>query len=139
MSQYVEVSDLDKIVRGLVDRIHALETRESRPLVWTVVTAFANGWGNYGSGFAEAAYAKDASGRVFLRGLIQGGTLGTGAFTLPVGYRYKPLPPSFQYIHMPTIANNVLGGVLVLPSGEVVPYLGSNAWMDLSPVHFPAA
>jgi len=122
-----------------VDRIHALETREARPLAWVPVTVFDNGWANYGSGFAEAAYARDSSGRVFLRGLIRSGVLGAGAFTLPVGYRYKPWPPSFQYIHIPTMSNNTLGGVLAFPTGEIVPYMGSNAWMDLSSVHFPAA
>lgn len=133
--QYVEVSDLDKIVRGLVDRLHSLETREAPPLVWHDVVAFENGWTNYGSGYDPAAYTKDSSGRVYLRGLITAGVVGLPAFTLPAGYRYKPR--ATQYIHIPVMSNNALGGVLVYPYGGIVPYFGSNAWVELSAVHFP--
>jgi len=52
---------------------------------------FLNGWRNYGSGWAGAAYRKDALGVVHVRGLITGGTTGWGpngvAFNLPPGYR----------------------------------------------------
>ena len=48
--------------------------------------SFGAGWSNTGGGFYNAAYTKDASGWVHLRGLVNG-TLGTTLFTLPVGFR----------------------------------------------------
>jgi len=49
--------------------------------------AFQNSWTNYGSGFANAAFRKDADGYVHLRGTIQGGAASSVIFTLPGGYR----------------------------------------------------
>jgi len=57
----------------------------SRP--FTQVTAFTNGWAQYG-GFGGVAYTKDAAGFVVLQGLLRGnsGTSGS-AFQLPAGFR----------------------------------------------------
>lgn len=56
----------------------------SRP--FTQVTAFTNGWSQYG-GFGGVAYTKDAAGFVTLMGLMRGGTTGVSAFQLPSGFR----------------------------------------------------
>lgn len=57
--------------------------------------SYATNWGNYGSGFHDGSYCKDALGFVHLRGLIRKtttGTLGETMFTLPSGYRpAKPM------------------------------------------------
>ena len=51
--------------------------------------AFQNGWSNYPSvnGFAPAAFYKDPLRRVYLTGVITGGTALMDAFTLPSGYK----------------------------------------------------
>jgi hypothetical protein len=46
-----------------------------------------NSWTNFGFGSAAAGYYKDPLGLVHLRGVIQGGTSDTVAFTLPLGLR----------------------------------------------------
>jgi hypothetical protein len=47
-----------------------------------------NSWVNYNSSTDQVAgYVKDASGRVWIRGAMSGGSSGTSAFTLPAGYR----------------------------------------------------
>ncbi|TKJ02284.1 hypothetical protein FC702_18735, partial [Bacillus cereus] len=59
----------------------------SRP--FTQVTAFTNGWQDYGA-FGPVAYTKDAAGFVVLQGLLRGNSGTTGsAFQLPAGFRPK--------------------------------------------------
>jgi hypothetical protein len=48
--------------------------------------AFQNGWTNYGSGYASAAYMR-RNGIVYLKGPVKTGTLNAVLFTLPCGYR----------------------------------------------------
>lgn len=55
------------------------------PSAWTAA-ALTNSWVNVGGGNAVAAYRK-IDDRVEVRGRIRSGTLGTSAFTLPVGFR----------------------------------------------------
>lgn len=56
------------------------------PTDWTAVT-FQNSWVNYGAPYQSAAYRRTTDGRVFLRGLVKGGTVPATIFTLPVGHR----------------------------------------------------
>lgn len=49
--------------------------------------SFTNSWANIGAPYNNAAFYKDKFNRVFLRGVIDTGSTGTAAFTLPVGYR----------------------------------------------------
>ena len=49
--------------------------------------AFTNAWANFGGGRATAGFYIDKGSVVHLKGSITGGTSGTSAFTLPVGYR----------------------------------------------------
>ncbi|MGH1107320.1 hypothetical protein [Bacillus paranthracis] len=54
---------------------------------FTQVTAFTNGWADYGA-FGPVAYTKDAAGFVVLQGLLRGNSGTTGsAFQLPAGFR----------------------------------------------------
>jgi hypothetical protein len=55
---------------------------------WTAPTLL-NSWVNFGSGWSEAGYYKDAFSRIHLRGLIHDGTMTVpvNLFTLPAGYR----------------------------------------------------
>lgn len=94
--------------------------------------AFQNGWNNYGAGFATGAYFRDATGIVHLRGLVKDGTMSATIFTLPPGNR-----PDGTLI-FPAASLSAYGEVRVAADGTVVATIGSNAWVDLSSVHFRA-
>jgi hypothetical protein len=46
-------------------------------------TEFENGWGNVGAPYPNAAFHVDESGKVWIRGAVDGGASGTTIFTLP--------------------------------------------------------
>lgn len=60
------------------------------PTAWTGVT-FENGWSNYAP--VQACQYRKINDIVYLRGSMQGGTIGSVAFTLPAGFR----PPAIVY------------------------------------------
>lgn len=93
---------------------------------WTNVSSFQNSWVNYGGGWQAARYMKDTEGTVFIEGLVNGGTLGTTVFVLPSGLR-----PSGSLI-FPTMTNQTIGRLDIQAGGNVVPSLGSNAWVSLT-------
>lgn len=93
--------------------------------------AFQNGWTNYGGGFQAAGFWIDALGIVHLRGMIQSGTVGSAAFTLPPGFR-----PVVQELFA-SMSNLNAGRVDVTSGGAVVPTSPSgNAWCTLSGISF---
>lgn len=75
--------------------------------------AFANGWANTGAGYAGAQFYKDPAGIVHVEGFVTGGTLNTGVFTLPVGYR-----PAANLVFA-SWQNGVYCGLQVLSTGVV--------------------
>lgn len=60
----------------------SLKTQEA----WNAPTLI-NSWVNTGGVHETAGYYKDYFGNVHLKGRIQGGSIGTVVFVLPVGYR----------------------------------------------------
>ena len=89
-----------------------------------------NGWTKYGGDYDTAGYYKDKD-RVFLQGLIKGGTVGAVAFTLPVGYR-----PAKRKIFVVN-ANNTFGRVDVLSNGNVyIDAMCSNSYVSLENINF---
>lgn len=90
-----------------------------------------NSWANYGSGYANAGYYLGADGRVYLRGLIRNGSVGSAAFTLPPGMR-----PSARLL-LGTVSNGVVGRVDITAAGEVLPSSPStNGWVALDGLSF---
>ena len=87
--------------------------------------AFANGWGNVGAGYGTAAFFKDPAGIVHVRGFVTAGTLNTGVFTLPAGYR-----PLLNEIFA-EYQNGAFCAIQVLSTG-VVQQLGGAANVNLS-------
>ena len=73
---------------------------------------FQNGWSNFGSEVATAAFYKDPLGVVHLRGTLAGSPDGTVAFTLPPGYR----PPASLTIPLAASAGGIAG---IIPNGNV--------------------
>jgi hypothetical protein len=101
-----------------------------RDYEWNSATLLS-GWSNtYGSPYAAAGYKIDQTGKVKLRGTVQGASLGT-IFVLPVKYR-----PAFN-MFFPIFTNGqVLGRILVDVSGNVTITAGNLTNIDLTSVNF---
>lgn len=99
------------------------------------IPALANGWVNYGFGWAGAQYRK-IHGVVHLEGLVKDGTVafgGTGRiFTLDA--RYRPLADLLFEVDTGTGH----GRCDVLADGTVNAVGGGNAYFTLSGIHFVA-
>jgi hypothetical protein len=110
----------------------ASNTLQSYNETWIAPTLL-NSWENYGATYYNAGYRKDAQGFVHLRGLIRNGTVGSPAFSLPVGYR-----PSATVLSC-TISNALIGRVDIFSSGSVTPASPSdNYWVSLQNIVFKA-
>jgi hypothetical protein len=92
---------------------------------WTTVSTFANSF----SAVASVAYRR-INNVVYLRGNVTGGTAGTGAFTLPVGYR----PSLSTVIPVQQFGTGNITYVTVGTDGVVIPN-STSGW--LSSVIFP--
>lgn len=97
--QYPELGKWIRLLSGVLD-----------PKAWREISdaagknpIFGGSWDNYGSGYATAAFYRDAFNRVWLKGSLNTGTSGTTVFTLPVGYR-PPLAVTYP------ISGNAGGG-----------------------------
>lgn len=124
-SELKTLYDANSDTNVLSDALQTKITNINENLTWTGPTLL-NGWVEYGTIWGVAGYAKDASGTVYLRGLIKNGTIAQTVFTLPVGYR-----PSGRKI-ISVLANNAQGRLDVLPTGEVNAQAGSTTWFSLS-------
>lgn len=96
--------------------------------------AFQNSWVNVGGAQETAAFYKDATGRVHLKGQVKSGTVGafTPVFTLPAGYW-----PAKQ-LGFAVPSNNLFGQVDISAVGNVTVGVGSNVNCNLN-VSFRAA
>lgn len=104
------------------------------PPAWTEPTLL-NSWTNYGGGYSNSGYYKDATGTVHLQGAIRSGTLGAAAFTLPAGSR----PLASQAYSVPTGAGlATYGAVVVAADGTVSVTVGDNALVHLAGISFRA-
>lgn len=92
---------------------------------------FAGTWVNQGAGFPEAKYWQDDMGNTRLQGNIKSGTIGTVAFTLPVGYR----PATTR--RFAVVSNGAFGELEVQTDGDVIPISGNTASVNLDGVCFP--
>lgn len=102
---------------------------------WTAVS-FQNSWTNFGSPWQEAQYRKDLSGRVWVRGIIDGGAAGSVAFNLPSGFRP---PADFVVAAISSGANPPdLCRLEVDANGDVIPQNTVGTFVSLD-VSFDAA
>jgi len=90
--------------------------------------SLVNSWGSAGAGSAPPGYAITADKIVRFRGVLTGGTSGTLAMTLPVGFR--PVYETFLATSVTSLAY-----VQIHPNGEVYP-VGSVVSFD--GLSFPA-
>lgn len=133
-----------KIVDGTIDTVDLKDASVTTPKLavtpepWHTVgapgePAFQNSWTNFAVGSWEvAAFYKDPFERVHLKGLINNGTMGQIAFTLPAGYR-----PQYNLL-WGTDTGTGHGRLDVEPSGAVRPNAGSNTYFGIN-VSFRAA
>jgi hypothetical protein len=96
---------------------------------------FQNSWSNYDPP-RPARFRKLPDGRVALGGVVKGGTAGSVAFTLPVGYR-----PTGGRVGTTIAATQALGMVAINADGTVVIYNGTSAnvtaYCYLDPIALP--
>jgi hypothetical protein len=95
--------------------------------------AFTAGWTDFAGSFSATAYYKDQYGRVHLRGLMRSGTVPGTAFTLPAGFRAS------RRTVFATMSNSLFGRVDAYENGQVIVDNGSNAWVSVSGMMFPAS
>lgn len=94
---------------------------------------FQNSWKNYTSPpYASGAYTKGADGVVQLKGLLNGGAIGTIVTNLPAGYR-----PAHQLI-ISIESADAFGAIDIRPNGDVVASIGSATWIAIDSVNFVA-
>lgn len=93
-----------------------------------------NGWTNYGGSWLGTRYYK-LGGRVWLEGLVTGGTMGANAMTLQTGYR--PL----GHLMFATVCGNVFGRLNIMNDGSVYfePGLGTNSFCSMNCNFLPGA
>jgi hypothetical protein len=103
--------------RWLDDLREQLAVENWRNIGATGNPAFTNSWANSGGSNAVAAFYRDPFRIVRLKGVIDTGTSGTSAFTLPVGYR-----PS-EVLQFPALQTAGAAGawITVNTDGTVVP------------------
>lgn len=104
------------------------------PLTWHAIVSFSNGWVNFGSGEAAAAYAIDNQGLVHLRGLIKSGTVGfVTAFTVPAAAF-----PAFNQRFVTSSGTSFASIQCVTPAtGAFEVFEGSNAGVALDGIVYP--
>jgi hypothetical protein len=77
-----------------------------------------------------AKYKKTEFGRVYLKGIVKSGTIGSAIFTLPVGYRPD------ETLTYAIVSNGAFGYVTINTDGTVICTLGSNVSVSLSGISF---
>lgn len=113
-----------------------------------------NSWVNYGRGFGGAGYRMEAGRRVHLRGLIEGGAVGTALANMPAGYRPGELwmtwgliqnkatgPASAGTAHTHNTVHQMIR-LDIQTGGDVfindTTYSPNNGFISLTGVSFPA-
>ncbi len=102
-----------------------------------IAPTLLNSWVNFGGVTSPVGYYKDATGRVWLRGVLKSGTLNTSAFTLPAGYR-----PAYDHnTEGSDTATAQSGRCAVLATGGVVlgnGGVGANTFFSIDGISFRA-
>jgi hypothetical protein len=151
----VELPALEPVVSG--DYVAVLATGADRlilgairgeDMAWTAAPTFGTGWGNYGSGWAEAEYRK-VGDEVQLRGLIyRSSSTDHYPFTMPSGFR-PPAHMAFPcmgYVgaNLPVRISVYASGELELDTTNAYPSVGAIgtaavSYLDLSTIRFSVA
>lgn len=103
----------------------------SNQQAWISATLL-NSWVNFGVPYTTAAYMKDSTGFVHLKGTVKTGAIGTTIFNLPAGYR----PGAAELV--PVVSNGAFGAIAISTSvaGDVAASLGNTAYISLDGITF---
>ena len=93
---------------------------------------FNPNWTNLGGASSTAAFRKDLTGTIHLRGVVTGGTIGSNIYVLPTGY----LP--LTQLAFAVTSNAALGQVLIKTDGSVYAAVGNTASVYLDGISFVA-
>ena len=131
--QHVPAGDLsnsDLFLSGSIDQEDWIVVASGAP-----APNFQSGWGNYGYGFNDAAYFRDKSGIVHLKGLVRDGAAGTIIFQLPAGYI-----PAKQELHVVMTGDPATAGRCDIDvNGNVIAQVKSaGVWFSLDGIKFKA-
>lgn len=101
---------------------------------WRDVT-YLNGWSRYSTSWIEPGYMIDSNGRVHLRGMIAGGTIGSPMFSIPSRFG----PKNNHLFSVRHNDNSVNGRVDVRTNGDVVAISPTvNSWVSLDGISYTA-
>ncbi len=87
---------------------------------------FGNSWVNFGSGWDTAAFTKDATGAVWIKGLLKDGNFSAVAFTLPAGER-----PAASIMLGQSTSGPAHGEVHIQADGDVFIRDGANTYVGI--------
>lgn len=120
--------------RWLVGSVEVVPVKAQEP--W-VTASLENSWVSF-DGSSTPAYFMDDRGIVYLKGLVKNGTTtdGLAIFTLPEGYR--PVQRLYFAVTSYNGTTNVHGRVDVYTDGKVAYAIGSNNYLGLDNIRFPA-
>jgi hypothetical protein len=89
--------------------------------------AFQNAWVAFGATYQAPRFRRDATGTVYIEGAVKTGTVNTGIFVLPVGYR--PLAD----LYLPSVGNGpVFGAFTIGSAGGLTQQAGGNAFFSIT-------
>lgn len=98
-----------------------------------IAPTYQTTWANFGSGYQNGGYRKDADGFVSLGGTVAGGASPSAIFTLPAGFR-----PAGQLVY-PINTSSGFGRLDIKANGSVELTTGGTASVTLDGIRFPAA
>ncbi|MFZ5852298.1 MAG: hypothetical protein ACOYY2_13020 [Actinomycetota bacterium] len=106
---------------------------------WQPVT-FANGWTNYGAGYASGAYRAGRDGRVDFGGLLAAGTVAHNTVIATFPTMYAPSESLIFMCMTGNVSSNPVARVDVTPAGELRIIGNGNPlpvnWLDLSAIRY---
>ncbi len=128
--------------------------RPSEPLHYVGTSGeprFINGWGNFGGFYAKAAFYKDRSGVVHLRGLVTGGPFGAiGGVIFELPAHYEPCgasPDSGQASDLvfSALSSNAAGRITIFDEDQQTNFGGAlviaesgSGWISLDGIDYRA-
>lgn len=98
---------------------------------------FSGAWTAPDAPFSSVGVFRDTLGLIHLSGAAKGGTMGTGAFTLPTTAR--PASPVIQTVYTESAGGQMMGTVRIDPDGVVTPLSGGNQLVSFDGIIFRAA
>lgn len=114
---------------GMVQLANASTIEAPRVVGTEGQPAYEHGWKAYGSPYGSPRFWKDATGYVHLEGLLNSGSVGESAFTLPEGDR-----PSSEEIF--TSWTGAASAISISASGSVVVGSSSGGYASLTSIGF---